>query len=123
ARDFGVDVAEDTAPGGVPHGNGPTGRVNTAPHGDGPGSRTASAPQARGPAGRSTYAPRTHGPAGGAASEPDPDGFLGLVNSARARAGSPPVTLDARLTSAARAHAGVMAARGALGAEGPDGTS
>ncbi|MFD5627633.1 CAP domain-containing protein [Streptomyces sp. NPDC127072] len=123
ARDFGVDVAEDTAPGGVPHGNGPTGRVNTAPHGGGPGSRTASAPQARGPAGRSTYAPRTHGPAGGAASEPDPDEFLGLVNSARARAGSPPVTLDARLTSAARAHAGVMAARGALGAEGPDGTS
>ncbi|GAA3770172.1 hypothetical protein GCM10022403_001900 [Streptomyces coacervatus] len=53
----------------------------------------------------------------------DPDGFLGLVNSARAAAGSPPVVLDARLTSAARAHAGAMAAAGCLGVEGRDGVS
>lgn len=54
---------------------------------------------------------------------PDPDGFLRLVNSARARAGSPPVSLDARLTSAARAHASAMAAAGRLGVEGRDGVS
>ncbi|CCK32658.1 hypothetical protein BN159_8280 [Streptomyces davaonensis JCM 4913] len=54
---------------------------------------------------------------------PDPDGFAGLVNSARARAGSPPVTLDARLCSAARAHATAMAAAGRLGVEGRDGVS
>ncbi|WP_406437885.1 CAP domain-containing protein [Streptomyces sp. NBC_01613] len=54
---------------------------------------------------------------------PDPDGYLGLVNSARARAGSPPVALDARLTSAARAHAAAMAAAGQLGVEGRDGVS
>lgn len=54
---------------------------------------------------------------------PDTDGFLGLVNSARAAAGSPPVSLDARLTTAARAHASAMAARGRLGSEGPDGIS
>ncbi|MFF5497201.1 CAP domain-containing protein [Streptomyces aquilus] len=54
---------------------------------------------------------------------PDPDGFLGLVNSARAAAGSPPVALDARLTSAARAHASAMAASGRLGVETRDGVS
>ncbi|MFS8201557.1 CAP domain-containing protein [Streptomyces sp. CWNU-52B] len=50
-------------------------------------------------------------------------GFLVLVNSARAAAGSPPVALDSRLTAAARAHAAGMAARGRLGSEGPDGLS
>jgi len=54
---------------------------------------------------------------------PSPDGFLGLVNSARAAAGSPPVALDARLTSAARAHASAMAASGRLGVESRDGVS
>ena len=54
---------------------------------------------------------------------PDPDGFLGLVNSARAAAGSPPVSLDARLATAARAHAAAMAAAGRLGVEGRDGVS
>ncbi|MBE8470149.1 CAP domain-containing protein [Streptomyces justiciae] len=54
---------------------------------------------------------------------PDPDGFLGLVNSARSAAGSPPVALDARLTSAARAHASAMAASGRLGVEALDGVS
>ncbi|MFF3936866.1 CAP domain-containing protein [Streptomyces phaeofaciens] len=54
---------------------------------------------------------------------PDTDGFLALVNAARASAGSPPVALDARLASAARAHAAEMAAAGRLGAEGRDGVS
>ncbi|MFC3572280.1 CAP domain-containing protein [Streptomyces yaanensis] len=52
-----------------------------------------------------------------------PDGFLNLVNAARARAGSPPVSLDARLAAAAQAHAADMAARGALATESADGTS
>ncbi len=56
-------------------------------------------------------------------SAPDPDGFLPLVNSARARAGSPPVVLDARLVAAAREHAAGMAARRRLTSEGPDGRS
>ncbi|MFI6490130.1 CAP domain-containing protein [Streptomyces sp. NPDC050564] len=53
----------------------------------------------------------------------DPDGFLGPVNAARSAAGSPPVSLDARLTAAARAHASGMAARGQLRSESPDGVS
>ncbi|WP_340384557.1 CAP domain-containing protein [Streptomyces sp. SS7] len=53
----------------------------------------------------------------------DPDGFLALVNPARAAAGSPPVALDARLATAARAHAADMAAAGRLGSEGRDGVS
>ncbi|MFG2806758.1 CAP domain-containing protein [Streptomyces massasporeus] len=77
ARDFGVDVVDDTSP--------------TAP--------------ARGIA------------------APDPDGFLPLVNSARATAGSPPLSLDARLMSAARMHAAAMAASGRLGVETHDGVS
>lgn len=77
ARDFGVDVVDDTSP--------------TAP--------------ARGIA------------------APDPDGFLPLVNSARATAGSPPLSLDARLMSAARVHAAAMAASGRLGVETHDGVS
>ncbi|WP_077799160.1 CAP domain-containing protein [Streptomyces sp. JHA26] len=52
-----------------------------------------------------------------------PDGFLELVNSARATAGSPPVSADARLASAARSHAGAMAAGGALSVETRDGVS
>jgi len=52
-----------------------------------------------------------------------PAGFLDAVNSARARAGSPPVSFDARLARAARAHAGAMAADGRLGVESRDGVS
>ncbi|WP_330285834.1 CAP domain-containing protein [Streptomyces sp. NBC_00576] len=51
------------------------------------------------------------------------DGFLTLVNSARATAGSPPVSLDARLSAAAQAHAADMASAGRLGTESRDGTS
>lgn len=80
ARDFGVDVLDDTPPRPAP-------------------------------------------PSGPARDAPDPDGFLGLVNSARARAGSPPVSPDPRLTTAARAHAAAMAAAGRLGVESRDGVS
>ncbi|MFI2436047.1 CAP domain-containing protein [Streptomyces sp. NPDC018693] len=55
--------------------------------------------------------------------EADPDGFLPLVNRARAAAGSPALTLDARLASAAGAHAAAMASAGRLGVEGGDGVS
>ncbi|UIX28754.1 CAP domain-containing protein [Streptomyces sp. GQFP] len=51
------------------------------------------------------------------------DGFLTLVNSARAAAGSPPVSLDERLRAAAQAHAADMASAGRLGTESRDGTS
>ncbi|MFJ3307136.1 CAP domain-containing protein [Streptomyces sp. NPDC086549] len=54
---------------------------------------------------------------------PDPEGVLGLVNSARAQAGSPPVLFDARLVAAARGHARAMAAAGGLAPESQDGTS
>ncbi|MET9062257.1 CAP domain-containing protein [Streptomyces antibioticus] len=77
ARDFGVDVLEDTAP------------ADIAPAG------TAS----------------------------DPDGFLALVNPARAAAGARPVAFDARLASAAREHAARMADAGRLGAQDQDGVS
>lgn len=51
------------------------------------------------------------------------DDFLTLVNSARAAAGSPPVSLDERLRAAAQAHAADMASAGRLGTESRDGTS
>ncbi|KAF3463768.1 CAP domain-containing protein [Streptomyces sp. Tu 3180] len=94
ARDFGVDVADDEP-------------VAAAP----------VPPAAPGPADRA----RPVGP--GPGPSPGPDGFLGLVNSARSMAGSPPVGLDARLVSAARAHAAAMAAGGRLGVESRDGVS
>lgn len=53
----------------------------------------------------------------------DSDGFLGLVNGVRSRSGAPAVALDARLSTAARAHADAMAAQGGLGLVSPDGTS
>ncbi|MCC3770016.1 CAP domain-containing protein [Streptomyces sp. UNOC14_S4] len=51
------------------------------------------------------------------------DGIAGLVNARRARCGAPPVTVDPRLTAAARRHAAAMAEQGRLAAEGPDGVS
>ncbi|MFE7033776.1 CAP domain-containing protein [Streptomyces sp. NPDC057621] len=92
ARDFGVEVAEDT---------------DTGP-GQGTGAAAAS---------------RTTGAGAGAGADPHTDGFLALVNSARAAVGSAAVVLDGRLTAAARAHAADMAARGRLGSEGADGLS
>ncbi|MGY4927305.1 CAP domain-containing protein [Streptomyces sp. 900105755] len=93
ARDFGVDVVEDRQP---------SAGFRAAI----PAQRTAASP-AR---------PST-------AALPDPDGLMGLVNSARARAGRPPVAPDARLTSAARAHASAMADAGRLAGESSDGVS
>ncbi|MEU0195091.1 CAP domain-containing protein [Streptomyces afghaniensis] len=87
ARDFGVDVVDDTPA---------------------PAPATAGAPRTR---------PASVPPV------PDADGFAALVNSARAAAGSPPVSLDPRLVTAARAHATAMAASGRLGVESRDGVS
>lgn len=75
ARDFGIEVAEDSAP------------------------AAASAPPVPG------------------------DGIVALVNAERARSGAPPVTADARLGAAARAHCSGMAAEGRLGAAPRSGTS
>ncbi|MFH0521522.1 CAP domain-containing protein [Streptomyces sp. M41] len=111
ARDFGVDVIEDatsvpTPSPPVP----PTPFAGSAP--------VAAAP----PAARPTMHTRAAVTAPGLPS-PDSDGFLDLVNPARATAGSPAVTLDPRLASAAQAHACALAAAGRLGVEGPDGVS
>ncbi|MFE0510584.1 CAP domain-containing protein [Streptomyces sp. NPDC058964] len=95
ARDFGVDVVED--PPGAP-------------------ARRPDVPRQR-------SAPPVADPAPAGVPAPDPEGVLGLVNSARASAGSPPVSLDARLVAAARGHASTMAAAGRLAVESPDGTS
>ncbi|MEV6166795.1 CAP domain-containing protein [Streptomyces sp. NPDC051954] len=132
ARDFGVDVVDDSAttqapptPYGAPPASSPgphrpaasPSRPSTAPYRPATATQRPPAAPRRSPAPPSIPSPASHAPA------PDPDGFLGLVNSARAAAGSPPVSLDARLTSAARAHAGAMAAAGRLGVEGGDGVS
>lgn len=95
ARDFGVDVVEDRQP------RRPAGFRAAIPS-----QRTAAAPARP-----------------SVADLPDPDGLLGLVNSARARAGRPPVAPDTRLLSAARAHAGAMAEAGELATESRDGVS
>lgn len=105
ARDFGVDVMEDAEPAPSRPMSDPS-RPVSAP------SRPMSAPSTR-PLPR----PAPASPAS------DPTGFLTLVNSARADAGSPPVSLDPRLVSAAQAHASDLAAAGRLSAEGRDGTS
>lgn len=93
ARDFGVDVIDDPSPPSGPLT--PLAAVRPTP-------RTPPVPPPP---------------------SPDHDGFLTLVNSARVGAGSPPVTLDARLARAAQAHATDMATAGRLGVEGRDGLS
>ncbi|MGW5866597.1 CAP domain-containing protein [Streptomyces sp. NPDC055239] len=98
ARDFGVDVAQDESP---------------QPQQPSPSAAGQHAPA---PAGAPMPMPRP-------SAAPDPDGFLPLINAARASAGAPPVTLDARLTAAASAHAAGMAARSTLSSEHADGTS
>ncbi|MFE6622322.1 CAP domain-containing protein [Streptomyces sp. NPDC057740] len=120
ARDFGVDVVEDATPS-------PARRTPAPPPPTGSSAPTAARPPGAPPmptarpsvqtlsAVTAPHAP--HPPL------PDRDGFLGLANSSRAAAGSPPVTLDARLASAAQAHAAAMAAAGRLGVEGRDGVS
>ncbi|MFJ4366306.1 CAP domain-containing protein [Streptomyces chartreusis] len=105
ARDFGVDVIEDATPS-------PARRTAVPPMPSAPPTPTA----------RSTMQTLAALIVPDFPS-PDPDGFLGPVNSARADVGSPPVAPDARLDSAARAHASAMAAVGRLGVEGGDGVS
>ncbi|MFE6521914.1 CAP domain-containing protein [Streptomyces sp. NPDC057794] len=86
-----------------------------------PSNRAGSAPPPGTPAG--SPPPTRPSPGASSPAASDPDGFLPLVNSARADAGSPPVSLDARLVSAAREHAAAMAAAGRLGVETRDGVS
>ncbi|MCX4767544.1 CAP domain-containing protein [Streptomyces sp. NBC_01275] len=131
ARDFGVDVVEDEpAPAHPSASPTPPTRVPVRPSARLPGG--PSAPPAHGPA--RTSPPPTRVPARrptppasptppAERPAPDPDGFLTLVNPARATAGSPPVSIDARLARAAREHAAAMAAAGRLGTEGGDGVS
>ncbi|MFB6979313.1 CAP domain-containing protein [Streptomyces scopuliridis] len=95
ARDFGVEVAEE-ATAGVP-----------------PSRGRAAAPAVSASA---VAVPAV--PASGMEAE-----FAGLVRAARLGAGVAPVTLDGRLSAAARAHAAVMAGQRRLSAEGPDGLS
>ncbi|MFE1835437.1 CAP domain-containing protein [Streptomyces sviceus] len=106
ARDFGVDVVDDTPTPPVPSASPAASRT-----------RPASAPAFGAAPASSTAHPAPALPS------PDAAAFLTLVNSARSTAGSPPVTLDPRLTEAARAHASAMACAGRLGVEGADGVS
>ncbi|MFJ1969793.1 CAP domain-containing protein [Streptomyces sp. NPDC087903] len=121
ARDFGVDVTDDTSPpaesAGAPN-------ASLRPAGSaGAGGSAGRVGSAR-PVGSlgSAGSPGSVGPVGSVGSVA-PDAFLGPVNSARAATGSPPVTFDARLGAAARDHASTMASAGRLSAEGPDGVS
>ncbi|MFD7879785.1 CAP domain-containing protein [Streptomyces sp. NPDC059766] len=112
ARDFGVDVTDEPPAAAAPAP--PTARP-AAPTAR-PGEAAARPAYGRAPV-------PAGGPARGPVPVPDPDGFLDLVNSARVRAGSPPVALDARLAGAAREHAAAMAAARRLDTEGRDGVS
>ncbi len=114
ARDFGVDVTDDpTAAGQDAHPlAGPDTHALT-------GTPTAAGRDARTLAGPDAYALTGTPPAVGAGA----DGFLDAVNAARASAGSPAVSPDARLAAAARAHAGAMAAAGAPTVQTRDGVS
>ncbi|MFJ8989716.1 CAP domain-containing protein [Streptomyces sp. NPDC102279] len=115
ARDFGIEVTEDAVPPAAP---------TSTPPAPGPGAGQGVAPVGRTPTlldlgaiGAGAGFGRTSGDSTGTRA------FLEAANSARAAAGSPPVAPDARLMSAARAHAAGMAAGGLLSAESPDGVS
>ncbi|MCX5366163.1 CAP domain-containing protein [Streptomyces sp. NBC_00124] len=111
ARDFGVDVTEEPSPASTPP-------MASAP------PVASSTPVPPPMLSRPPVAPRTPpSPVGPHSPSPAPDAFFALVNSARAAAGSPPVSPDARLTSAAQAHASAMAAARSLGVQGADGIS
>ncbi|MBW8738683.1 MAG: TerD family protein [Streptomyces turgidiscabies] len=106
ARDFGVDVADDASSASA---------ATPAPVG-------AAAPAAGAwPGAVSPGAPS--GTPGSRSPDPAATRFLTLVNSARVAAGSPAVSLDARLCAAARAHTTDMASAGRLGTESRDGLS
>ncbi|MFL6000531.1 MAG: CAP domain-containing protein [Streptomyces sp.] len=112
ARDFGVDVMDDTPTTAVPS-------VPSTP----PGARRAAAPALRTLLGSSPAHPPPATRPAPLPHSPGPAAVLTLVNSARSAAGSPPVALELRLTDAARAHASAMASADRLGVEGPDGVS
>ncbi|MFF2521306.1 CAP domain-containing protein [Streptomyces liangshanensis] len=96
ARDFGVDVAEDTdGPAAVPP----------------PPAAPPAAPPVRPARPRAAFADGTEAE------------FAALVRTERLGAGALPAAVEPRLSAAARAHAEAMARQGRLGAEGPDGTS
>ncbi|MFB7500350.1 CAP domain-containing protein [Streptomyces sp. NPDC056161] len=107
ARDFGVDVVDEptATPAPLPDPRAASSAPSRLVASPAPGPGTATAPGS------------AHSPA------PDPEGFLALVNPARAEAGSPPVVLDARLVTAARAHVAALAAGSRLATESPDGTA
>ncbi|MFG2780436.1 CAP domain-containing protein [Streptomyces prunicolor] len=120
ARDFGVDIAEDATPAPARGAGARAGGAGARAGGAGAGAGGAGA----GGAGSATPRPtRGASPTTASTNRTDPTGFLALANSARAGAGSPPVSLDHRLTSAAQAHASAMAAAGHLSVESRDGTS
>ncbi|MFF0222924.1 CAP domain-containing protein [Streptomyces sp. NPDC004629] len=152
ARDFGVEVSDDApapaapaaAPSDLTTSAAPAGLTAPGAPASGPTATpsglTISAAPASGltaaPAGLTTSAAPASGratpgagltapgaPGLAVSSAPDPEGCLALVNPARARAGAPPVVLDARLTAAARAHAVTMAEAGRLATDSRDGTS
>ncbi|MDN3024343.1 CAP domain-containing protein [Streptomyces sp. S.PB5] len=141
ARDFGVEVADETPPAAAPatprtpvalRAQAPTtpispGAPPTPSHSPTGTPPWGAPPASRAPTPRAGQAvtPSTppHAPQSPHAPAPDPDGFLALVNPARAAAGSPAVSLDARLVCAAQSHASAMAAAGRLGTEGRDGVS
>ncbi|MFE7765648.1 CAP domain-containing protein [Streptomyces sp. NPDC057438] len=104
ARDFGVEVLEEETPTPPPR----PGRGATPP---------AARPRGRGLPSPTHLRPTIPSPS------PAATDFLGLVNAVRSDAGSAPVSLDSRLSAAARAHAAAMAAQGRLAAEGRDGVS
>ncbi|WP_020138630.1 CAP domain-containing protein [Streptomyces sp. 351MFTsu5.1] len=116
ARDFGVEVADETpattgAGASVPYPGPPAPPTPPTP-------AAPATPPAR-PAPPARRVPTLPSPA----LSPDLDTFLALVDSARSKAGSPPVAVDPRLTRAAHAHASAMASAGRLDVEGPDGVS
>ncbi|WP_377268541.1 CAP domain-containing protein [Peterkaempfera sp. SMS 1(5)a] len=92
---------------GHQHGTWPT----TAP------TTPAPAPSASAPAAPSTTAPSTTAPSGPTAS------VVTLVNAERKKAGCGPLTVNAKLTSAAQAHSQDMAAHKNMSHTGSDGSS
>ncbi|WP_367046918.1 CAP domain-containing protein [Streptomyces sp. Je 1-332] len=125
ASGAGPGTASGAGSGGA-YGAGP-GAAFGAGSGGASGARSGapSGQRLSGPPGRPLIPSGRSAPAGPAVSSgpPGPDGFLPLVNASRASAGAPPVSLDARLTAAAHAHAAGMAARSTLSSEHADGTS
>ncbi|QQM45883.1 CAP domain-containing protein [Streptomyces liliifuscus] len=130
SRGAGVATALNAARAGLGRLRG-SGRTSAGSSGHAPAGTTARPPAGstgRPPSGNTAWnsgsaSAGDASAAAPAAAGPAADGFLRLVNSARASIGAPPVSLDARLTAAAHAHAAGMAARGSLGSEGADGLS